>query len=83
MKLIKKLQFTTGCINNGTYEQHARITMWKLSSNTYKIIIKEFDMPNKLECEEFICGKKKSRIIWSNLFYKYSELEEVYKANPY
>lgn len=88
MKLHKKLaqyKFTIGVLgtNNGNYEQHARITMWKLGSNTYKIIAEEFNMPNELDCEKFICGKRKSQIIWSNLFYKYSELEEVYRTNPY
>lgn len=80
-KRLKQVQFTVGC--KGNYEQHACITMWKLGSNTYKIIVEEFDMPNELEYEEFVCGKKKSQIIWSNLLYKYSELEEVYRTNPY
>ena len=100
MKLHKKLaqcQFTIGCIgdennigsNNGNYEQYARITVWKLGSNTYKVTIEEFDssfgdMTNELDdYEEFICGKKNSYIVWNNLFRKYSELEEVYNANLY
>lgn len=100
MKLHKKLmqcQFTIGCIgdensigtNNDNYEQYARITLWKLGSNTYKVTVEEFDssfgdMINELDVyEEFICGKKKAYIIWNNLFYKYAELEEVYKSNCY
>lgn len=85
MKLNKKLaqhKFVVGVIN-GNYEQHARITMWRLGSNTYKIVVEEFDMPNELDCEKFICDKKKSQIIWSNLLLKYKELEEVYNADPY
>lgn len=100
MKLHKKLaqsQFTIGCIgdcnnigsNNGNYEQYARITMWKLGSNTYKIIIEEFDssfgdMTNELDYyEEYIGGREKAYIIWNNSFLKYSELEEVYNADCY
>lgn len=80
---LKQLQFTIGCIGN--YEQHARITLWRLGSNLYRVIVEEFDdLTNKLDYyEEFICGKKKAYTIWSNSFFKYSELEEVYKANPY
>lgn len=83
MKLHKRLmqvKFTVGCKDN--YEQHARITLWKLGSNTYKIVAEEFDM-HELEYEKFVCGRKKSRIIWSNLLHRYSDLEEVYRTNPY
>ena len=88
MKLHKRLEqykFVVGCVdtNNGNYEQHARITMWRLGSNTYKIVVEEFDMPNELDCEKYICGKRKAQIIWSNLCLKYSELQEVHYADPY
>ena len=79
-------QFTIGCIstNNRNYEQYAYITMWKLGSNTYKVIVKEFDIVNGLDVyEEFNCKKKNSHIVWNNLFRKYSELEEVHHSNCY
>lgn len=86
MKLHKRLEqykFVVG-VTNDNYEQHARITMWRLGSNTYKIVVEEFDMPNELvDCEKYICGKRKAQIIWSNLCLKYSELQEVHYADPY
>lgn len=89
MKLHKKLEqlkFTIGCVstNNGTYEQYARITLWRLGSNLYKVTIEEFDDLAKSDVyEEYLCNKRKAYTIWSNSFFKYSELEEVFNANPY
>lgn len=91
MRLNKKLaqcKFVVG-VTNDNYEQHARITKYRIGSNTYKITVEEYDssfgdMTNELDYfEEYICDKKKSQIIWSNLLLKYKELEEVYNADPY
>lgn len=84
-KVLAQYKFTVGVVNTdkGEYKQHARITMWRLGSNTYKIVLEEFNMPGEVDCEKYICGKKKSTIIWSNLSLWYSQLEEVYNADPY
>ena len=94
MKLHKKLtqcQFNIGCVddennigtNNGNYEQYARITMWKIGSNTYKVITEEFDGDiTKLNVyEEFICRKKNVQNVWENLFIHYGELEILHTSD--